>query len=170
MKKILRAPFLLKKMEKTTFGGLFDCRRVVLDLVGLQDKVIHFWRHCCYQKYGEIQKYKYSGSLSENQKVDFQSFLVTTVAPKQELFCLEALQGPILLFYSQISPQKWIFPFFWVKKVPENFFSLQNMLNLATFLVLAKKFSVAISRGPLSRWKRYFIFLTKTGALKIFFH
>ena len=96
----MRAPFLLKKMEKTTFGGLFDCRRVVLDLVGLQDKVIHFWRHCCYQKYGEIQKYKYSGSLSENQKVPEKMFANTEKVAKFSIFFSEK-KFCAHLFYSK---------------------------------------------------------------------
>ena len=37
------------------FVGLFDWKRVVSGLVGLQDKVNHFWGHCCYQKYGKNQ-------------------------------------------------------------------------------------------------------------------
>jgi hypothetical protein len=50
VKKNFQAPFLLKKMEKSTFGGLFDCKIVVLGLVGLQGKIILVLGHCCYQK------------------------------------------------------------------------------------------------------------------------
>ena len=113
--------------------------------------------------------YYYYHCTSENPKVDFSHIFGNNSAPKNVSLCLEALQGPILLFFSQISPQTLIFPIFWVKKVGAKFFSLKNMLNLATFLLLAHFFSGTISRGPLTRRKRYFSFFTKKRALKIFF-
>ena len=83
-------------------------------------------------------------------------------APKNISQCPETQEGPILLFFSQISPQKWIFTFFWEKEVPPNFFSLKNMLNFATFLLVAKDFLGNISRGSLTKQKCFSALLKKS--------
>ena len=142
-------------MEKSTFGGLFDCKIVVLGLVGLQGKIILVLGPLLLPKMIENPLFDFHSASLNIYISGFPHIFGNNSASKNVSLCPEALQGPILLFYSQISPQKCFFPFFWVKKVPAKFFSLKNMWKIATFSLLAKIFSGNISRGSLTKQKRF---------------